>query len=225
MQQFRFKQFAVSHEAAAMKVGTDGVTLGAWARCSGRVLDVGCGCGLIGLMAAQRGAAGVLMVEIEPAAAGEAATNAATSPWADIIETCCTDFLTLAEFEKFDNIISNPPFFATGELAPDPARAAARHQGHLTPQAFMAKAARLLAPGGRVSVIIPTDLGPDWEFAARIAGLNCKRRTGLFTRKRALEPRRLLLEFAGDGGDITPETSSLYIHSSAYQELVKDFYL
>lgn len=207
-----------------MKVGTDGVTLGAWARCSGRVLDVGCGCGLIGLMAAQRGASEVVMVEIDPAAAREAAENVAKSLWSSLIETRCCDFLT-ADEEKFDNILSNPPFFATGEHAPDPARAAARHQGRLTPDAFMAKAARMLAPDGRVSVIIPADLERDWAFAARMAGLQFTRRAGLFTRKRATEPRRLLMEFGAVTSAVVPELSELHIHSDDYKKLVNDFYL
>ena len=207
-----------------MKVGTDGVTLGAWARCGGRVLDVGCGCGLIGLMAAQRGASEVVMVEVDPAAAREAAENVAKSPWPTVIETRCGDFLT-AEEEKFDNIISNPPFFATGELAPDPARAAARYQGRLTPDAFMAKAARMLAPDGRVSVIIPADLERDWTFATRMAGLRLTRRAGLFTRKRAVAPRRLLMEFGNVASAYEPELTELHIHSDDYKKLVNDFYL
>lgn len=220
---FRFKRFAVSHSAAAMKVGTDGVTLGAWARCSGRVLDVGAGCGLIGLMAAQRGASEVEMVELDPAAAHEASENAAGSPWGAIVKVYCVDFLEFKPSGKYDNIISNPPFFATGELAPDPARAAARHQGELTPQAFMAKAAECLAPGGAVSVIIPADLSTDWEFAARLSGLKPVRCVGLFTRLRALAPRRVLLEFSA--GDFPVEDTRLYIQSADYQNLVKDFYL
>lgn len=207
-----------------MKVGTDGVTLGATARCGGAVLDVGCGCGLIGLMAAQRGAERVVMVEIDPAAAVEAESNARMSPWSDRIEVRTGNFLALEFAETFDNIISNPPFFATGELAPDPARAAARHQGELTPAAFMARAAGLLAPGGRVSVIIPADLTESWRFGAELAGLHLTSAVGLFTRKRATEPRRMLLEFGPDAPEEVT-TGELHIHSSEYQELVKDFYL
>lgn len=206
-----------------MKVGTDGVTLGAWARCSGRVLDVGAGCGLIGLMAAQRGAEMVDMVELDPAAANEAEGNVARSPWADRIKVYCADFLEFNPECQYDNIISNPPFFATGELAPDPARAAARHQGDLTPQAFMAKAAKLLAPGGAVSVIIPADLRSDWQFAAELVGLRLSRYVGLFTRLRALAPRRVLLEFSSSA--VAGGEERLYIQSSDYQSLVNDFYL
>lgn len=208
-----------------MKVGTDGVTLGAWARCGGRVLDVGCGCGLIGLMAAQRGASRVVMIEVDPAAAREAAENVAKSPWVSVIDTRCGDFLDADEEEAFDNILSNPPFFATGELAPDPARAAARHQGKLTPDAFIAKAARMLAPDGRVSIIIPADLEHDWTFAARMVGLQLTRRTGLFTRRRAVNPRRLLMEFGAVSSAFEPKVSNLHIHSDDYKKLVNDFYL
>ena len=206
-----------------MKVGTDGVTLGAWAPCAGRVLDVGCGCGLIGLMAAQRGAERVVMVEIDPEAAAEAESNVRMSPWGDRIEVCAGNFLTMDFGERFDNIISNPPFFANGELAPDPARATARHQGSLTPDAFMARAERFLAAEGRVSVIVPTDLTESWRFAAELAGMYLHSAVGLFTRKRAAEPRRMLLCFGRRPVD--PVFGELHIHSSEYQELVKDFYL
>lgn len=205
-----------------MKVGTDGVTLGAWARCAGRVLDAGCGCGLIGLMAAQRGALSVSMVEIDPAAAAEAATNAAASPWSDRVTALCADFLEFTGGE-FDCILSNPPFFATGELAPDTARATARHEGRLSPQSFMKHSAGLLAPGGTVSIIVPPDRAPEWTFAAGLNGLRPARAAALFTRKRAAEPRRILLEFSREG--VCGEPQRLEIHSEEYQTLVKDFYL
>ena len=217
---FRFKQFSVSHSASAMKVGTDGVTLGAWAACAGRVLDVGCGCGLIGLMCAQRGASEVTMVEIDPAAAQEAAQNAAKSPWADRVTTVCDDFLTAPLQGDFDAIVSNPPFFANGELAPDRRRADARHESGLTPDAFMARAAELLAPDGTVSVILPPDRAEEWTAAATFHGLRQRRLARLYTG--AAEPRRVLVEF---GAPSSLEVSELHINSPEYQEIVKDFYL
>lgn len=222
---FRFKQFAVSHQAAAMKVGTDGVTVGAWAPCGGRVLDVGCGCGLIGLMAAQRGAREVEMVEIDSAAAAEAADNVLRSPWADRIRVHCADFLDFSPAEPFDNIISNPPFFADGLHAPDNRRAAARHESGLSPEAFMRKAASLLSPipaSAAVSIIIPPDRYAAWAFAADLAGLHPAEVCELLT-KPAAPARRVLVSFVR--GSAPERSTRLIINSPEYQQLTSPFYL
>lgn len=221
---FRFKQFAVSHQASAMKVGTDGVTVGAWAPCAGRVLDVGCGCGLIGLMAAQRGAAEVTMIEIDPAAAAEAAANAAASPWADRLTVLCADFLSYAPSSPFDSIISNPPFFATGLTAPDPRRAAARHESALTPRAFMHRCASMLTPQGTLSLILPPDRLPDWTLAARLSGLAPTDLRALITRPDA-DPRRILALYSRANADLNPSAIPLLIGSQEYQRLTSPFYL
>ena len=94
---FQFKQFTVWHDRCAMKVGTDAVLLGAWVRVDDacRMLDIGCGCGLIALMAAQRNAeAKVVAVEIDAEAAGQAQENVAKSPWAERIEVVRADVCT-----------------------------------------------------------------------------------------------------------------------------------
>lgn len=222
---FRFRQFSVSHSASAMKVGTDGVTLGAWASVGvgDTVLDVGAGCGLIGLMAAQRGAAAVTLLEIDPLAAEEAAANAAASPWGDRTETICADF-TAVDFagRRFDRIISNPPFFTNGALAPGAARALARHESSLTLESLTGRAAPLLASGGTLSVIIPADSAERAIFAAGIAGLCCLRRTELFTRQGA-PPRRVLLEFSASGGPCVH--SDLIVGSDDYKTITSSFYL
>lgn len=204
-----------------MKVGTDGVTLGAWAPCRGRVLDVGCGCGLIGLMAAQRGAREVVMIDIDPASAAEATANAAASPWADRVRTECVDFLEFEADAPFDCIISNPPFFASGLLAPDERRAAARHEGGLTPAAFMRKAAAL-APC--VSVILPPDRVGEWTFAAGLAGLRPERVCGLLTKPQA-PPRRVMIAFSSSVAAGVTEESRLLIGSPDYISLTSPFYL
>lgn len=220
---FRFKQFAVVHEASAMKVGTDGVTLGAMAPARGRVLDVGCGCGLIGLMAAQRGANEVVMVEIDPAAAGEAAANAAASPWADRVSVVNGDFLTCDLTGKFDSIVSNPPFFNSGLPAPDGRRAAARHEDILPAEAFMHRAAAILAPDGSICVILPADRVTDWTFAAELYGLITAEACELTTRPGA-EPKRAVLTFRRETATGTSRRQ-IALNSEDYKSLTDPFYL
>ncbi|WP_313099643.1 methyltransferase, partial [Atlantibacter hermannii] len=94
---FTFKQFFVAHDRCAMKVGTDGILLGAWAPVAGvkRILDIGTGSGLIALMLAQRTSDALIdAVEMDPQAAEQAAENAQASPWADRIHVHQADFLS-----------------------------------------------------------------------------------------------------------------------------------
>lgn len=219
---FRFKRFSVAHEASAMKVGTDGVTLGAMAPAAGRVLDVGCGCGLVGLMLAQRGADEVVMVEIDPAAAREAAANAAASPWADRIRTVQADFRTFKADGLFDAIVSNPPFFASGLPAPDLRRSAARHEDTLPADAFMRSAAGLLAPGGKVCVILPADRMAAWTFAAEVQGLRCADLCELQTKPGAA-PKRVVATFSRAAAGQTRRL--LAMNSEEYKSLTFPFYL
>lgn len=219
---FRFKQFAVKHERAAMKVGTDGVTLGAMAPPGRRVLDVGCGCGLIGLMMAQRGAQEVVMLDIDAEAAAEAAENAAASPWSGSIRTICADFLAYNTDVRFDTIVCNPPFFATGLVAPDPRRAAARHEYSLPAQAFMAQASALLSAAGAVSVILPPDRLKEWTFAAELAGLKCGAVCELQTRPGGAA-RRVVATFSRVAG--ATACSRMSLNSPEYKNLTSPFYL
>lgn len=209
-----------------MKVGTDGVTLGAWASVApgDAVLDVGAGCGLIGLMMAQRGAGSVTLLEIDPAAAAEAAGNAAASPWADAVTAISGDFMQF-DGGQYDRIVCNPPFFTNGELAPDAARATARHEASLTLESLARRAAAMLAPDGTLSVIIPADSRQRAEFAARLAGLHCRRTTLLHTKPTA-PPRRALMEFAAAAvADDAVTTDRLLIGSEAYRLMTSPFYL
>ena len=108
---FQFKQFTVWHDKCAMKVGTDGVLLGAWASVQGahRILDIGTGTGLVALMLAQRSLpdANIVALEIDEAAAGQAKENVARSSWKDRIEVVKQDFLFYQSPDKFDVIVSN----------------------------------------------------------------------------------------------------------------------
>lgn len=193
---FKFKQFTVWHGQCAMKVGTDGVLLGAWAPVEGarRILDVGTGSGVIALQMAQRAPeARIVAVEIDPEAARQAAANVAASPWADRIEVVCTDFAQLTAEEPFDLIVSNPPYFVNSLQNPDAQRAKARHSDSLPYDLLLERAAELLAPSGRFALIFPVEPLADVMGAATRHGLALDRLTRVFTKPR--QCKRLLCAF------------------------------
>ena len=154
---FQFKQFTIRHDRCAMKVGTDGVLLGAWANAKGkqRILDIGTGSGLIALMLAQRTDAMITGIEIDPASATQAQENAAASPWADRLQIVATDIAGYTSYQAFDLIVSNPPFFNEMLLPPGAARSQARHTQALTFEALLFHVQRLLSPEGSFCAILP----------------------------------------------------------------------
>ena len=219
-----------------MKVGTDGVLLGAWVRLNeghGRILDIGCGTGLVALMAAQRTAewsAEVVGVEIDPASAAEAAYNFAESPWAErlsVAECAVQDFHSDT---PFDHIVSNPPYFVNSLLSPDEARTNARHTTTLTFDELAHSASQLLADEGVLSVVLPYGAVSDMVLSAARCGLFLTRRMDVRS-KATSAPIRVLLEFGRNA--VPTERTELTIHSPEgpfgyspdYVALTKDFYL
>jgi len=189
-----------------MKVGTDGILLGAWVSTegAGKLLDIGTGSGLIALMAAQRCAAGgdrrfhITGIDIDAEAAEQAAENFAASPWA---EQLSARHAGLAEFVEeghdgaFDVIVSNPPYYITGKsiIPAGEARTAARRDSELTLDDVVEAAVRLLSPTGRLSLILPTAREADLTAAMTRAGMAFSRRCLVRTTERK-EPSRLLAE-------------------------------
>lgn len=216
-----------------MKVGTDGVLLGAWAGVrpsDRRMLDIGTGTGLIALMLAQRAPdASVTGVDIDDVA--QARENADASPWAGRVffERC-----PVQEFrapEPFDLIVSNPPFFVDSLTCPDEGRTAARHAVHLPFDELRDAVLRLMAPAGRFAVVLPTAEAE--RFLAVCAGrLALMRRTDVRTTPRH-PAKRALLEFSCAGAaDAAPEISELTVgtgehecYTPEYRALTRDFYL
>lgn len=229
---FTFKQFKVCHGKSSMKVGVDGVLIGSWGGVEGaRGLDVGCGCGLIALMAAQRNpVAKVDAIDIDPESIEEAGENFRKSPWANRLKTSLKDAMEHAEesFETYDFIISNPPFFHSG-IRPASSREKARHLGNLSPQALITHAAKTLKPGGTLSMIF---LYEDTEEIIREAKKHklCLERICLVADKPGKRPKRTMVHFRkGESASCLEET--LYIRdeegqfTEAYKELTKEFYL
>lgn len=227
---FRFKQFSVRHDRCAMKVGTDGVLLGAWGSVEGkRILDIGTGTGLIALMAAQRNPeADVLGIDIDESAVAQAIENVAESPFSRQIECVLQDVLTFESEAPFDAILCNPPFFTEDTLPDNRSRALARNNKCLPFPQLIRKVAVLLAENGSFSLIVPSGLAQEIVGLCMENGLHLVRRCQVHTTARK-PPRRTLLEFSRQNRSCEMQTLCLVAddgtRSQQYQELTKDFYL
>ena len=230
MSGFRFKQFAVEQDDVAMKVGTDGVLLGAWADCEGakRILDIGTGTGVIALMMAQRNVeAKVQAVEIDETASKRARSNFDLSPWAERLEVECCAVQVFAPSEKFDLIISNPPYFVDSLLPPDAKRSTARHTHDLSFEELDKAVCRLLAEDGRFALILPTT---EFDKYLAITQLYLCRRCDVHPTVGS-PTKRVMAEFAKQKVDtvalenITIEQERRGDYTEEYRTLTKDFYL
>lgn len=218
---FQFKQFTIYQELCAMKVGTDGVLLGAWANGGKRILDAGTGTGIIALMMAQRYLdAVVTAIDIDEGAVKQAQQNVAQSPFAQQITVLHN---TLQEHQgEYDAIISNPPFFIDSLAAPDEQRNVARHTQTLTYTELMQAAWRLLSDEGELSVVVPFDYRKRMEDEAIFVGFFLSKVCAVKTTERK-PAKRYLLSFKKH--PCRCEQEQLTIGSERYQELTKEFYL
>ncbi|MBR5736422.1 MAG: methyltransferase [Bacteroidales bacterium] len=219
-----------------MKVGTDGILLGAWVSCegAGRLLDIGTGSGLIALMAAQRCAAGgdrrfmITAIDIDADAAAQAADNFAASPWADCmtaLPVSLGDFAAAGHDGEFDVIVCNPPYYIAGKsiIPTGTQRTAARRDADLTLDDVLQAAAKLLAPDGRLALILPTAREADLMAACDKTGMGIIRRCLVRTTPRKA-PSRMLVEITRGRASENIETS-LTIGSEEFKIMTGDFYL
>ena len=253
MGNFRFKQFEIEQDRCAMKVGTDGVLLGAWAQGGRRILDIGSGTGLISLMMAQRfPEAEVVGIDMDADACGQARENVMASPFRNRVEiVCCrlqdfgadgcaseTDGLKTGALETaadlksagvFDAIVSNPPFFVDSLKNPDSKRTMARHTDSLPFRDLFAGVKRLLSDEGVFSAIVPVEVVEQFVAESCILGFYLIRKCGVKTVERK-QPKRFMLSFAKHR--ISPyeehvETmmDSLGNRSEWYRKITEEFYL
>ena len=229
-QYFDFKRFRIEQERCSMKVGTDGVLLGAWfpMEWGKTVLDIGAGTGLVALMAAQRGARRVTAVEIDPDAAAQAAENAGRSEWSGVINVINADICRFNADSGFDRIVCNPPYFRDSLRCPDGGRTTARHNDSLSFEALVSCSADMLQPDGLFCVVIPFDSVDGFVKCASKAGLNLCRRTDVVTASGKAPKRSLLAfgkEFAQLENDVLLMCDSQGNETAEYVNLVREFYL
>jgi tRNA1Val (adenine37-N6)-methyltransferase len=230
---FQFRQFTVRQSRCAMKVGTDGTLLGAWASLPEspcHVLDLGTGTGLIALMLAQRfPQASVTAIDIDGEAVLQAQENVLLSPFADRIEVMEADANLFSPQQSFDAIVSNPPYFEQSLECPDQQRTLARHTASLTYTALVQTAFRLLNDQGTFSVVIPADSRSRMESETLLAGFFLSRRCDVRTTPR--KPiKRCLIEFSKQpiSEYHTEETvieKSPGVRSLWYRRLTDEFYI
>lgn len=231
--QFDFKQFSVRQERCAMKVGTDGVLLGAWANGGRRILDIGAGTGLVSLMMAQRYKDAVVdAVEIDADAAEEAGENVAASPFAarvKVVNDSIQSFALHAAEGAYDSIVSNPPFFVQSLKNPDSKRAMARHSDSLPFADLVHACCKLLSQEGVFSVIVPAEQLEPFLAECCLSGLFLSRRCAVKTTERK-PAKRYLLEFAKRHPAIFEDRVEVLScaglkRSPWYQKITDDFYI
>ena len=231
---FIFKEFSIEQDQCAMKIGTDGVLLGAWAPISHQpnsILDIGAGTGVVALMLAQRSLAETIDgVELIPEAYEQCVANFENTPWADRLfcyHAHVEELIEEAEALTYDLIVSNPPFHTENNLD-NQARAAARESSTLPFPLLVQAAATLLSPHGIFALVLP--LKEEQDFIALAAKAGLFPREIMQVRGHENAPfKRSYMVFGFEKTrclyrELTIETSR-HQYTPEYTELVKNFYL
>ena len=240
---FRFKQFTVFQENVSMRVNTDGVLLGAWCRIpeknTGKILDIGTGTGVIALMAAQRMSCfssdfEVGAVEPDCDSCIQAAKNFNDSPWKRNLKVFLTDFQQFVPccMDVYDLVVSNPPYFVDSLKNPSISRRLARHTDNLPYEDIITGAKKIMAPGGKLSVILPYEESKRFFAIAEENDYFLQRACRVFAKEGDDAPKRIMMEFSVSGHkkaeafeeDLCIMDSNLAF-TDAYKALTGDFYL
>lgn len=227
---FQFKQFTIYQDHCAMKVGTDSTLIGALSDIenASTILDIGSGTGIVELMLAQRSMADITGIELDELAARQATENVSATAWKDRIKIIKGDFNQYHFEQKFDCIVSNPPFFKEDLRCPDNRRNMARHTDSLSFDALLKGVSNLLNSRGKFSVIIPTTAVSDFIDTSLIYGLYPKVILTVYP-KLDKPSKRTILILTDHKGDAS--TKSLVVHrpdgsySDDFREIMKDYYL
>jgi tRNA1Val (adenine37-N6)-methyltransferase len=229
---FSFKQFTIYQDKSAFKVGTDGVLLGANADITGikRILDIGSGTGLIAIMLAQRCDAEIVAIEPDTESYIQSCDNVNLCKWSSRIKV---EHISLQKYnpdkEKFDLIVTNPPYFTHSLKNPDPRKSASRHNDSLTSEELLVGIIRLLNDDGRLQLIMPYAEGNVFIAEAHKYGLYCNNILKIKPLPTA-EIRRLILTFSRERLPLTEkfltiEHGKRHEFTEEYISLTKDFYM
>lgn len=230
---FYFKQFSVEDSSSPMKVGTDGVLLGAWCPTKENVsiLDIGTGCGVISLMLAQRiNNATIKAIDIDKGAIENAKQNFELSKWNNKLTAieCPIQLFSQITSEKFDIIVSNPPFFVESLKSNKNHRNLARHTDSLPFETLIENVSYLIKDDGIFACILPYNEGYRFIDIANKHNLFCSNIIHI-ANKPSHTVKRILFVLSKTE-NYTMESPTLFIrnedntYSNEYLQLTKDFY-
>ncbi len=229
---FRFKQFKVEDDRSTMKVGTDAVLLGAWADAGSakNMLEIGTGSGVIALMLAQRSETKIEAIDIDKNSIEQAHENFQNSPWANrlnAIDSSLKDFCKSSS-EKFEVIVSNPPFFNNSLTSPKQKKTRSKHTGELSYEDLLHGIVHFLAPNGNVFLILPHTESKIFVKLAQQNHLYVNKEL-LIRPKKEKAANRVLMELSFR--ETEKESTEIYLRepdnsfSKAYSDLCQDYYL
>lgn len=229
---FKFKQFTIHQDKTAMKVGTDSILLGSWLtinKACQSVLDIGTGTGLLALMVAQKShLVKVTGLEVDEDSYHQAKHNIKHSKWFDRINLCLINANHWESKNKFDLIISNPPYFTPSSNSKNDARNKARHQGTLSLNNLINLWLKFGSNIAEYACVLPTDQANVLIDLCKKSSLYLKKQTFIRSSKQDKIIRKLMLF----SKQIVPtEETEICIYNSkrdytkAYKELTQDFYL
>ena len=228
---FLLKNLKIWHHQCSMKVGTDGVLLGAWCQLEGKreMLDIGCGCGVLSLMAARRNPhLSITSLDIDEQSVNQTINNFIFNDIPNPRTILLQDFRTWLPHQHFDLIVSNPPFFVEDTLSGDQRADMARHTVSLDFQQLAEGSRRLLTSDGTFCIIIPFCSASSFIGIAAEKGLYLRLRTDVFT-KTGKSPKRTLLSFETRCQPSVHNTLTLFDENNEktpeYSQLTHDFYL
>ena len=229
---FHFKFFSIKQEQSAMKVGTDGVLLGAWIKPSSyphQILEIGTGTGLVAIMLAQRFTRSQIQaIDIDQASAEEALFNTKTSPWSERLNITHCALQDYNPSNKYDLIVSNPPYFRNTTLPNDKSRAKARNNLTLSLEYLIERSYDLLLENGELALIVPYN---EFETIQSLAvKFNFYIRKLCKVKGNHQRPIKRLLIILSKNKDVLEENGltieySRHNYTEEYRDLCKDFYL
>jgi len=226
---FRFKTFSLFHSESSQKIGTDSVLLGCFVlkKNYSRVLDIGCGCGILSFMLATQPHEQIQGIDIDETSIEEAQKNLKIFPFKHALNFKSCRFQDFSNTEGFDFIISNPPYFKNSLKSPTPQRNLARHNDDLTFEEFAKNANSCLTSEGMIALILPVNEMKEMSTALEAQNLHPVEEILIFPRRNSTPNRCIRFFSKVKKNEI--QTSVFIIrnendrYTEEYLELVKEF--